>query len=107
MHVHVVQSRDADWDLSDKIRQALDGKIVPLELSFSEVSRFYQLPDALNKAADVNIALLFPRKEEACIAAETLRELRELGVKVVFYFADELGTYEDDIIADVLGLLGA
>ncbi len=107
MHVHVVQSRDADWDLSDKIRQALDGKIVPLELSFSEVPRFYQLPDALNNAADVNIALLFPRKEEACIAAGTLQELRRRGAKVVFYFADELGTYEDDIIADVLGLLGA
>ncbi|NPA76965.1 MAG: hypothetical protein GXN93_04405 [Candidatus Diapherotrites archaeon] len=107
MHVRIIQSRDVDWDLSDKIRSALEDKIAPLELDFAMIDRFYNVPDAINASADVNIALLFPRKEEAPIAAETVRELREKGAKVVFYFSDELGTYEDDVIAAILRMLGA
>ena len=106
MRVRVVQSADADWDLSDKIREALEGKITPLELDFVTVKRFYQTVGAVDSSADVNIVLLFPRKEEAAIAAIVLDRLQSAGTKVIFYFADELGTYEDDILEMVQSAAG-
>ena len=106
MRVRVVQSSDADWDLSDRIRTELEGKITPLELDFVTVKRFYQAVDALDKMADVNVVLLFPRKEEAAIAATVLDRLQSAGAKVIFYFADELGTYEDDILEMVRSAVG-
>ncbi len=106
MRVRIVQSADADWDLSDKIRRELEGKVAPLELEFVTVKRFYQAIGALDDAADVNIVLLFPRKEEAAIAATVLERLQSVGAKVIFYFVDELGTYEDDILEMVQSAVG-
>jgi len=106
MRVRVIQSADADWDLSDRIRKDLEGKVTPLELDFVTVKRFYQAVEALDRSADVNIVLLFPRKEEAAVAAIVLDRLQSVGAKVIFYFADELGTYEDDILEIVRSAVG-
>ncbi len=106
MRVRVIQSADADWDLSDRIREALTGKITPLELDFVTVKRFYQAVNVLDRTADVNIVLLFPRKEEAAIAATVIDRLQSAGAKVILYFADELGTYEDDILEMVRSAVG-
>jgi hypothetical protein len=106
MRVRVIQSADADWDLSDKIRSALEERITPLELEFETVPRFYMVGSAISSSADANIVLFFPKKEEAAIAGPILVELMKTGAFVIFYFADDLGVYEDDVIAAVCKVLG-
>ncbi|MDN5358657.1 MAG: hypothetical protein PWP76_500 [Candidatus Diapherotrites archaeon] len=106
MRVLVIQSKDSDWDFSEKIREAVEGKVAPLELEFKTVPRFYDTLRAVSSTYDLNIVLFFPRKEEAAVAGPLLAELLKTGAKVVFYFAEDVGVYEDEILSMVLSFFG-
>ena len=106
MRIRVIQSKDSGWDFSEKIRSAVEGKIVPLELEFKTVNRFYETVSAVSGAYDLNVVLFFPKKEEAAIAGPILLELLKSGAKVVFYYAEDVVVYEEEILAEVLSAVG-
>ncbi len=106
MRVLVIQSADSDWDFEEKIRQAVEGKIAPLELDFRKVPRFYDTLRAISSSYDMNIVLFFPSKNEAVMAAPILLELLRSNAKVLFYYAEDVGVYEDDILKTVLSFFG-
>ena len=106
MRIRVIQSKDSGWDFSEKIRSAVEGKIVPLELDFKNVNRFYDVITAVSRVYDLNIVLFFPKKEETAIAGPILVELLKGGAKAIFYYAEDVGIYEEDILAAVLGVIG-
>jgi len=107
MRVRVIQSRDSGWDFSEAIRSAVEGKVAPLELDFRTVERFYDTLSAVSGSYDLNIVLFFPRKDEAAVAGPLLVELLRTGARVVFYYAEDVGIYEEDVIRAVTGLIGS
>jgi len=106
MRVLVIQSADSDWDFEEKIRESVEGKIAPLELDFQKVPRFYDALNAISSFYDMNIALFFPSKNEATMAAPILLELLKSGVRVIFYYSEDVGIYEDDILKAVMSFFG-
>ncbi len=105
VRVVIIESEDSDANLLEQIRAALEGKVEPLELEGRVVKFFYQIPDAIDPEADMNVALLFPKKEYGSIAAEVYRTLLERGVKVFFEWYENLPAMEDEIVEEVVKLL--
>ena len=106
MRALIIQSADSDWDFEEKIRGSVEGKIAPLELDFKKVPRFYDVLNAVSSSYDMNIVLFFPSKNEATMAAPILLELLKSGARVVFYYSEDVGIYEDDILKAVLSFFG-
>lgn len=105
MRVVIIQSKDSDADLLGQIRAAVEGKVEPLEIDGRFVSFFYQMPDAVDPDADMNIALLFPKKEYGAVAAEVYRTLLDRGAKVFFEWYENLPATEEDIVEEIVRLL--
>ncbi len=106
MRVLIIQSADSDWDFEEKIRSAVDGKVAPLVLDFKKVPRFYDCLSAMKQDYDLNVVLFFPSKNEATMAAPILLELLKRGARVVFYYAEDVGIYEDEVVSRVASFLG-
>ena len=106
MRIRILQSKDSGWDFSEKIRSAVEGKIAPLELDFKNLDRFYDVLTAVSRAYDLNIVLFFPKKEEAAIAGPILVELLKGGAKVIFYYAEDVGIYEEEILTAIFNEVG-
>ncbi|HID09367.1 TPA: hypothetical protein EYP13_04005 [Candidatus Micrarchaeota archaeon] len=105
MRVVIIQSRDSDVDLVERIRAAVEGSVEPLEIEGRTVCFFYQIPEAVDPDADMNIALLFPRRVYGAIAAEVYRVLVERRARVFFEWYENLPAAEDAIVDEIVRLI--
>ena len=105
VRVVIIQSEDSDVDLVEHVRAAVEGKIKPLEIDGRVVRFFYQIPEAVDPDADMNIALLFPKKEYGAVAAEVYRTLLDRGAKVFFEWYENIPAAEEDIVEEVVMLI--
>ncbi|GEM_PF-5075334 len=106
MRVLILESEDSDWSFGDAIRKLVEGKIAPLELDVRRVKRFYDILPASKGEYDVKLAFFFPSKEESAIAAPILLELLRSGVNVFFYFREDVGLHEEEILEQALSVFG-
>ncbi len=106
MRVLIVESQDSDWSFADALKKFVDGKIAPLEIDIRRVQRFYDVLPAVKGDYDVKVVFFFPGKDEAAVAGPILVELLKSGAKVFFYFREDVGLHEEEILEDALAIFG-
>ena len=107
MRLHIVIPKTSeldDWE--EKVKQALSGKVEPLEIDVKWVPRCFDVIEALDDSADVNVVVLAPKKEYIPAIAPLISALLEKKVKIFFGTYDEMPSLLEDFVSYLLGILG-
>ncbi len=107
MRVNIVLHRTSeldDWE--EEVRKAVEGKVSPLELSFTWVWSCFDVLEGIDTEADLNVVVLAPRKELGAVVVPVVDRLMEEGVKLFFAWYEDAPSALEDFIDYLLHLLG-
>ena len=107
MRLNIILHRNAeldDWE--EKIREALEGKVEPLELNFTVVPTEFDVLDGIDESSDVNVVVFAPKKGTGAVVAPVVEKLLEKGTKIFFAWYEDMLSMLEDFVVYLYGLLG-
>ena len=93
-----------DWE--EKIREAVEGKVEPLELNFTWVETCFDVLRGIDDSADINVVVLAPKKGMGSVVSPVIDRLLDKNARIFFGWYDDMPSMLEDFEAYLLRLLG-